>query len=480
MLGLDVGPDVVYAAALRRVARGVAVDKTLALPAPDEASDDAFGQWLGEQLRPAGLANWPCVVVLPRRTAVMKTLTLPPGNAADRQRMAMFQAEKMLPFPVDSACVDFAPVHGSGDEMVLCAAKTEDVARWIRIAERAGLNVVGVKMNPLPYARAAAEAFPAEDGAPVAVAYLGGREAEIAIVANGAVVQDRGVALPPAQDAGDAAWRGKFMGELRRSLTAFAAHGRPVERLLLCGEGRRTASEASTVAFELNLDVSVVAAGRGRQLLQSLPRDEAAALPPESGAVRAAAAAAEAIAAPGHAIDLMRSRFQTAVDQEHAKRKRSRLVAALIAVVVLGLPWAGLWYRKGQLARLEAQAQALRPRATKLATMQRTLRFYASWREKRPDWLDVIGELSSESLMPYGIYIVSLNFKEVEDRKRGKTEFQMRLSGRTQDAKLVHDVLIPKLCASRWFDNVMLENVGPPADGKGRAFKLQASVVGFK
>ena len=483
LLGLDIGSDVVYAAALRRVGRRAVVDTTLALDVPDavRGDDEALGQWLGDALAAAGLAHWPCVITLPRRVVVMKPMTLPPGSEADRLRMVGFQAEKMLPFPLQQAYADYAPGPGDrADGLVLCAAKAADVARWAGIAERAGLTVVGVKANPMPYARAVVQHCAADQDGAVAVVYLGEDEAEIAIVRGAELMQDRGVRLPRAQGHDDPSWRAKLMEELYRSLTAFSAEGRPVSRLLLCGQGRRTAAEADALAFELNVDVGVVDAGRGAALMRLMERDAAASAPAESGAVRAVAAAAEALASPAGSLDLLRSRFRLTLSEAKSRRTRRRIVAGLAAVAMLGLPYAALWYRCQRRDALTIELDALRPAAGELDKMRRTARFYSSWRERRPNWLAILRELSSEDVMPYGIYVVSLTCKEVQDRKRGgASTFEVTLTGRTNNDKLVHDTLIPKLRASALFASVQVDQILPLAAGKGRAFRLTATVAGF-
>jgi len=481
LLGVDIGSDAIYVAELLRRKHELTVERTMALPVPNEARDDRerIGQLLRRELAAVEVTTRHCVLVVPRRLAVVKAFALPPGSYEERQNMARFQAERVLPFRMADAHADYAPASNGGEaDMLMCAAKRQDVEHYAEVAEHAGLTVVGAKISPLPYALEVARSCAEDSDGRIAVLYATEEDAEITMVQRGSLGENRGVPLPAAEGDDDPRWLGKLVSELRRSFLASSASEGAVERVMLCGQPSRLSEVANAVAFELNTRVDIVGAGEGAELVRVTGKDETQ-IPAGAGAIRATAAAAEAIRSPAEAIDILHSRFDVAPPSAKAQQIKTLIAASLIALLVLTLPYVAVWFRGRRLKQIRAEITDLYPQSSELANKRRVLSFYAPWRERRPKWLEVLRELSLEQTMPYGMYIVWIEFKEAQQRHTvdpSAATFEVEMRGRTRDADLVYGTLIPRLKASRLFINVTPKTMGPSMGTKGREFQVRANV----
>lgn len=482
LLGIDIGPNAIYVAELLRRKQELTIERVLAIPVPKGAQNDRqrLGQLLRRELAAAGVTARHCVVAVPRRLAVVKPITLPPGSHEERQNMARFQAERVLPFRMADAHADYAPTSNGGEaDVLMCAAKRQDVEHYTEVAEHAGLTVAGAKISPMPYALDVVRSCVGDSDGRTAVVYVTEEDAEIAMVQRGSLGENRGVPLPRAEDDTDPRWLGKLLSELRRSFLASSASEGVVERVMLCGRAARLVEVADAIAFELNTRVEIVGAGDGAELVRIVSKDEAATPAANTGAIRAAAAAAEAIQGTPEAVDVLHSRFNTAPPSAKAQQIKALAAAGLIAALLLTLPYVAVWGRGRRLKQIRAEIEELYPKSSDLAAKRKVLSFYAPWREKRPKWLEVLRELSLEEIMPYGMYIVWLEFKESQQRHTvdpSAATFEVELRGRTRDADLVYGTLIPRLKASRLFRNVTPKTMGPSMGSKGREFQVRANV----
>lgn len=123
------------------------------LPHAVDADDPAaLGEFIRQQLRRHHLRQRHVVIDVPRERAVINRLTLPPTPDAEVAAAVRFQAMKELPFPVDSAAVDYVIVgreeRGLAVEVLLAAVTLETLERIKATCAAAGLMPERIGLRP--------------------------------------------------------------------------------------------------------------------------------------------------------------------------------------------------------------------------------------------------------------------------------------------------------------------------------------------
>lgn len=123
------------------------------LPAGVEVDDpEALGDFIRSMLRRHGLRHRAVVVDVPRERAVINRLRLPPTPAREVAAAVRFQAMKELPFPLDTAAIDYVITdtdeQGLAREVLLAAVTTETLGRVRQTCEAAGLTPARIGLRP--------------------------------------------------------------------------------------------------------------------------------------------------------------------------------------------------------------------------------------------------------------------------------------------------------------------------------------------
>jgi general secretion pathway protein L len=241
-LGLDVGATavrgVVVRTALRRTEVERYVEATVAPAESPAARAEARATAIREVVAACGRAPDAVVASLEGSDASVRPVDLP---AAARKRIAEvlpFELEAMLPFPVETAVVDYQPVPDAAPGQIRVLAAASPRARVESLL--AELRDAGVDPAEVAVGAAALEGLVAltpELGGegPFLVVDLGASRTDLCIVSKGRCVLSRTVSagvggLPRSEP------------ELARAVVqTLAAHraagGAPVARVLVCGGG---------------------------------------------------------------------------------------------------------------------------------------------------------------------------------------------------------------------------------------------------
>ncbi len=123
---------------------------------PDSVDPDdpqTMGPYIAQMLRRHHLRHKGAVVVdVPRERAVINRLTLPPTPPAEVAAAVRFQAMKELPFPLDTAAVDYVITdrddNGNATQLLLAAVTTETLDRVRATCEAAGLTPSRIGLRP--------------------------------------------------------------------------------------------------------------------------------------------------------------------------------------------------------------------------------------------------------------------------------------------------------------------------------------------
>jgi type IV pilus assembly protein PilM len=123
------------------------------LPNTVDADDpEAMGDFIRSMLRRHRLHYKSVVVDVPRERAVINRLALPPTPTADVAAAVRFQAMKELPFPIDTAAVDYVIMgrdeKGQATEVLLAAVTMETLDRVRLTCEAAGLTPARIGLRP--------------------------------------------------------------------------------------------------------------------------------------------------------------------------------------------------------------------------------------------------------------------------------------------------------------------------------------------
>jgi len=118
----------------------------------DADAPEAMGQFIRSMLARHRLRHRTVVVDVPRERAVINRLTLPPTPPIEVAAAVRFQAMKELPFPIDSAALDFVITQrderGYATGVLLAAVTTETLDRMRSTCEAAGLTPTRIGLRP--------------------------------------------------------------------------------------------------------------------------------------------------------------------------------------------------------------------------------------------------------------------------------------------------------------------------------------------
>ena len=355
-----------------------------------------------------GLRQRRVVMGVANQRVIVRQAELPLMSEADLQAALQFEAQELIPIPVEEAILDsqivediVGPEGEARMRILLAAAQREMVRTHLAAVEAAGLRVTAVDVVPFALVRAlagpASANFEAGGGAE-AIVCIGGGVTNVVVHEQGvprfvrillvggddltaAIAQELDVDLDRAEDlkrradasSDDAllARAGQVLAdrlvplveEIRGSLDYYLAQPQslPINRLLVTGGASRTAGLLERLAAQLDGQVE---AGRPLAGLRignvGLSESQLAALEPAI-AVPIGLAMAGEVQRGVRRISLL-PREVAVVRQE-----RRQLLAALAAVGGLAALLAALWAaRAGQVAQENDRADEAERRAAQL------------------------------------------------------------------------------------------------------------------
>lgn len=226
-------------------------------------------------LRSAGIRRGRAVLGMGGRTALVRTLTLPPMPEDELKNAVRWEAERHLPLRIEEAVLDaqvLREVTEDGQrrvEVLMAAVPERDALLYYQVARAAGLEVTALEVSSLALARTLANT-----DALTAAVDIGADATEIVFTHRALppvcrslpVGRDhlsaRASAAPPGQENVPAATEPglqELLDGLARSIDYFQAQARreKVERVILTGEGVQVPGVAQTLATELAVPVEV-------------------------------------------------------------------------------------------------------------------------------------------------------------------------------------------------------------------------------
>lgn len=159
-IGLDLGHDSIKMLQLEVVGQSLAVKAAQRRSYSDEAKAQpdlrlaAAGEMVRQMLREGAFAGRRVVVALPREMVQVKNFRLPPMPAVELDGAVQLEARNLFPFDVENATVQYLPAgevrqgNETLQEVIVVAAKNEDVAGFVEQLHRWGLVVDSLDFGP--------------------------------------------------------------------------------------------------------------------------------------------------------------------------------------------------------------------------------------------------------------------------------------------------------------------------------------------
>ncbi len=120
--------------------------------AVDADEPEAMGDFIRQMLRRHRLHHRSVVVDVPRERAVINRIPLPPTPPAEVAAAVRFQAMRELPFPLESAAVDYVVMErdaaGNATEVLVAAVTLETLDRVRSTCAAAGLSPTRIGLRP--------------------------------------------------------------------------------------------------------------------------------------------------------------------------------------------------------------------------------------------------------------------------------------------------------------------------------------------
>ena len=222
-------------------------------------------------LRSAGIRRGRAVVGIGGRTALVRTLTLPPMPEDELKNAVRWEAERHLPLRIDETVLDAQVVREVTEdgqrrvEVLMAAVPERDALLYYQVAHDAGLDIAAIEVSSLALARTL------NDATGLAAAVDIGADATEIVIAHGALPPVcrslpiggdhllQAAAAGPESEPGPASGLQDLLEGLTRSIDYFQAQARQerVERVVVTGDGVDGLGLAQILATELGVPVAV-------------------------------------------------------------------------------------------------------------------------------------------------------------------------------------------------------------------------------
>ncbi|MCK4343272.1 MAG: pilus assembly protein PilM [Phycisphaerae bacterium] len=234
----------------------------------DANEPEALGEFIHSMLRRHRLRFKSVVVDVSRERAVINRLTLPPTPTEEVAAAVRFQAMRELPFPLDSAAVDYVTTgqdeNGMTIEVLLAAVTTDTLERVRATCEAAGLTPERIGLRPYANLVSARHVGGLDEGR-VLFVDVGPGATEIDVFDGDALDFARSATVTVPVPAGDSSSRGDSrlisLAEIADLDSSAGAVEAAVNELLV--EVTRTLQAYRATEPEATITSAVVAGGTG-------------------------------------------------------------------------------------------------------------------------------------------------------------------------------------------------------------------------
>jgi Tfp pilus assembly PilM family ATPase len=309
------------------------------------------------------------VLVVPRRHAILRDFTLPPGDPEETQQMIRFQLERDLPVPVEDVALSYSTVEQDGGKIRVDAVA---IPKTILDPVLSALDEAGYKPSGVHVSSFGLPAFASEDRDPSAVVSVAGNLMELVITDGGRHIFSRSAKI--GEESGE-----QIAMEVERSLLSFASKhpDREVREVKLAAGGEDARTLAASISRHLGKSVETYDRGECRPEMAS------------------AAGISMALARwPEQIPDVL----HPPVVKKKFKITKGHRVGAIVAsgfLLMLFLMHFLLSDLRAELDLLETQLEDIEPRVEAVQTTLDRTRLAQKWGNQRFSWVDYLADLSN-------------------------------------------------------------------------------------
>jgi Tfp pilus assembly PilM family ATPase len=402
----------------------------LDLPADSEKpSAESLGSAIRQTLKELRIKPGPIVMGIPRAQVILRNLVLPAlPDLNELAQMLHFQIGRDLPFSMTEAVIDFKVLHEieeppkpAGDgaeetraarklEILVATARRESIDYCQRVAEAAGLKLVGLGWLPYATARCAEVARLSERAFNVAIVSLRPREIGIDIVGHDSLLFSRDIAIqllgdiPPDSAAIDCPieYAGAVAVEVARSLHGFTGmeHGDEIGRIVVAGTTDCEARVAAALHRDLGMETTLFNPAR-----LDIPDSSVKAA---AGAMSAIGLATGTASSEGLRFDFLNPKKP----RPPRNLGRIKLIGSIAGVVLLIALLFGI--RSSLVNKRMKVYESLTAEATKLGKHTKIFKLMKlqaatlrRWEQGGRDWLDEYAHVSAALPSAEEIYVTS-------------------------------------------------------------------------
>jgi Tfp pilus assembly protein PilN len=378
--------------------------------------DELIAQ-LRELAHKYGIRKTSLRTALPRHQVSLKQIPFPSGDRAEIRKMLPYEAEKHLPFALDSSVIDFCPAKPLSGEtpggIHLVAAKKETIDKHLELLRAAGLvpDSIGVTTFALQAIISCLSNGPEN----AAFLKLDDSSWEIALFSNGQLTVSRGFPFDPNPKGDLTALKKEIVYSIDMFLASAADRRIGKIHYLRSPEAEAivpSLGPASGIPFvEFSTDM----------IKHCVPVPDRVTVPDPSD--RFLVAIGLALARQQH-INLLPESMQLTAAAKRERTLRLKTVSAVAAVVaVAGAALFGVHYHRSAVNRAAArQVELNRQEILKLARMEKQLNAITCFKENNTLSLDILAAISRS--LPGNVYIKQFDYNYTENRLtlRGRAE----------------------------------------------------------
>lgn len=374
-----------------------------------EAAAANVGRAVAAELRARNVGRLEALVAVGRANIELRQMSLPPAPPEELPELVRFQALRQFTTIGGDWPLDFAPLDSEGSESlsVLAAAISPEQVTQIK-ATCAAAELTPKRLVLRPFAAASLLRRHDRDVAQPCrlMVDLLTDEADLTVLDGKHVLLMRTVRLASSDEV--AVLAKSLLGEIRRTIAASTnqLHGRRVEKIILCGEGRDQATIKLLVEQELSLQVEVFSPFDDLTLATELQKNR----PQHSGrfAPLLGMLVDEACGA-AHAIDFLHPRKKPEVVNT---RRRNLLIGATLGAMALAavlLVMIQLESLDSEMTRLRSKNGGMKSKVAVAVKQKQATAAVQEFVDSDINWLNELQNLSRQLPPPEDILITQLS-----------------------------------------------------------------------
>ncbi|MBL7220012.1 MAG: pilus assembly protein PilM [Phycisphaerae bacterium] len=372
---------------------------------------------------------------VPRRKAVLKPLTLPPGTQpAEMASMVRFQVEKDLPFSPEEAVIDFTitshldlaeSTNGHGDTaagvgVLVGAVSTDVVDHYRRIAEAAGIKLRRLGLRPYANMKCVDACVRRAEDETVMSVHITSDETEINVLKGNSLAFCRSavVRIPPGESGQQTRSVELVVQEIVRSVHSYssAQHHGEITAVLIAGGTGIESPVLRGIESKLGIQCEL------------LSPDGALDLPTRGNASAYSATIGLAIAHQGQdqPFDFLNPKHPPV--QHDVRRTQALMIVAAVVVLLAAVVVARGMYLGGKeetLAAYKSREKKLKKDTQNHISLIRRAKTVDAWLKARTNWVDHLALISQLAPSCQDLYLRS-SFKT---ERKGTITFQAYAKG---------------------------------------------------